>query len=382
MKIIKIISIFIICILFLTGCWDKVEIEDRAFVMTIGIDSSKELKNYVVTFQFPNIRMISTGTSGGGGGTGKPSFSISEVADTVFSASRHISTRLNKNLFLGHAKAIILGEDIVTDKNNFLEVVDTLDRSYELSRKLHILVTPGRAQDIVLKNYKFDPNLGAYIEDIFKQYNKTSKFPNIDYNKVMKSLHETNGNAIIPKIIASKDEIRISGSAIIKDYKLVGWLTDGENMGYMWLTGLVKGGDVTFNMPLNNKSVKVPFNITNVIMRRDVEEQNGKIIYKIKYDVEGDVTECSFENRAMMFDTKVLNRMESKANLQIQQMINEALNRFQKDLKVDMIGVGDYIEKHDPSLWNKVKPQWSDIFPNIEVKTMVSAHIRRIGLYK
>lgn len=381
-KHLRVTALILLTLIILSGCWDKTEIEDRAFVMAIGIDSTTSLKKYIVTFQFPNVSQIAKGTSGGGGGGGKASFSVSEVADTIFSASRHISTRLNKTLYLGHTQVVILGKDIVSNKDKFQEVLDSLDRSYELSRKLYLLVTPGRAQDILLKDYKLEPNTGAYIQDIFKHFSRTSIFPNVDYNKVMKSLHETNGNAIIPKIVAGKDEIKVAGSAIIKDYRLAGWLEDGENMGYMWLTGLVKGGDVTFEMPSEGGSIKVPFNIANVTMKKSAEEKNGKIIYRIKLDVEGDVTEYIFEKHGYMMDTNVLNTMEKKANDTIKSMINKALMRFQKELKVDMIGVGDYIQKYKPGLWKKVGPDWKKMFPNIEVKVEVLSHIRRVGLYR
>lgn len=381
MKCFRVTVLILLTIIMLSGCWDKTEIEDRAFAMAIGIDSSPS-KKYIVTFQFPNVSQIAKGVSGGGGGGGKGSFSVSEVADTIFSASRHISTRLNKTLYLGHTQAIILGKDIVSNKDKFQEVLDSLDRSYELSRKLYLLVTPGRAQDILLKDYKFDPNIGAYIRDIFKHYSLTSIFPNVDYNKVMKSLHDTDGNAVIPKIVAGKDEIKVAGSAIIKNYRLAGWMDDGENMGYMWLTGLVKGGDVTFDMPADGGSIKVPFNISNVAIKKNAEEKNGKIIYKIKLDVEGDVTEYSFEKHGDMMNTNVLGTMEKKANDTIKGMVNKALMRFQKELKVDMIGAGDYIQKYKPGLWKKVGPDWNKIFPDIEVKVEVSTHIRRIGLFR
>lgn len=381
-KRLRTVIFFLLIILALSGCWDKTEIEDRAFVMALGIDSTTSSKRYIVTFQFPNVSQIAKGTSGGGGGGGKASFSVSEVADTIFSASRHVSTRLNKSLYLGHIQAVILGKDIVSNKDKFQEVLDSLDRSYELSRKLYLVVTPGRAQDILLKDYKFDPNTGAYIRDVFRHYNRTSIFPNIDYNKVMKSLHETNGNAIMPKIIAGKDEIKVAGAAIIKNYRLAGWMEDGENMGYMWLTGLVKGGDITFSMPGDGEEIKVPFNITNVITRKGIEEKNGKIIYKIKLDVEGDVTEYSFEKHSYMMNTNVLKIMEKKANNTIEGMIKKALVRFQKELKVDMLGVGDYIQKYKPGLWKKVGTDWDKVFPDIEVKVEVSTHIRRIGLFR
>ncbi|HHW57601.1 MAG TPA: Ger(x)C family spore germination protein [Clostridia bacterium] len=381
-KKLKIVILWVLISMILTGCWDKIEIEDRAFVMAIGIDLSSSNKRYVVTFQFPNAAQIAKGTSGGGGGSEKPSFAVSEVADTIFSASRHISTRIDKALYLGHTQAIIFGKDVVENRDRFQEVLDSLDRSYELSRKVYLLVTPQKAQDILLKKYEMEPNTGAYIRDIFKHYNRTSIFPKIDYNKITKSFHETNGNAIIPKIIAGKNEIKIAGSAIIKDYKLAGWMEDDENMGYMWLTELVKGGDVTITVPGDEEDIKVPFNISNVIRRRSVKEKNGKIIYRVKLDVEGDVTEYTFEKHGEMMKGDLLNVIERKTSDEIKKMTQKAINRFQKELKVDMLGIGDYIEKYHPSLWEKVRKDWGKIFPEVEIKVDVTSHVRRIGLFR
>lgn len=378
----KIVILSVLIALMLAGCWDKIEIEDRAFVMAIGIDLSSSNKKYVVTFQFPNVAQIAKGTSGGGGGSEKPSFAVSEVADTIFSASRHISTRIDKALYLGHTQAIIFGKDVVENKDKFQQVLDSLDRSYELNRKVYLLVTPQKAQDILLKKYEMEPNTGAYIRDIFKHYNLTSKFPTIYYNKITKSLHETNGNAIIPKIIAGKDEIKIAGSAIIKNYKLAGWMEDDENMGYMWLTGLVKGGDISISMPGDGEEIKIPFNISNVIRRRDVEEKNGKIIYRVKLEVEGDITEYTFERHGEMMKDDLLNVIERKTSDEIKKMTQKAINRFQKELKVDMLGIGDYIEKYHPSLWEKVGKDWDKIFPEVEIKVDVTSHVRRIGLFR
>ncbi|MGB9808467.1 MAG: Ger(x)C family spore germination protein [Caldanaerobacter sp.] len=369
--------------LLLTGCWDKIEIEDRAFVMAIGIDLSQSNKRYLVTFQFPNVAQLAKGSGGGGsGGSEKPSFAVSEVADTIFSASRHISARLDKALYLGHTQAIIFGKEVVEDKARFQEVLDSLDRSYELSRKVYLLVTPGKAQDILLKKYDLEPNTGAYIRDIFKHYNLTSIFPSVNYNKITKSLHETNGNAIIPKIVAGKNEVKIAGSAIIKDYKLAGWMEDDENMGYMFLTGLVKGGDVTIGLPANEGNVKVPFNVSNVVRRRGIEVRGGKIVYRVKLDVEGDVTEYTFEKHGEMIKGDIVNLIEKETSNKIKNMAHKAINRFQKELKVDMLGIGDYIEKFYPSLWSKIGKDWNKIFPDIEIKVDVTSHVRRIGLFR
>jgi len=381
-KKLRILILWFLIIFIFTGCWDNIEIEDRAFVMAIGIDLSSSNKRYLVTFQFPNVAQMAKGTSGGGGGSEKPSFAVSEEAETIFSASRHISTRINKALYLGHTQAIIFGKEVVENRDRFQQVLDSLDRNYELRRKVYLLVTPQKAQDILLKKYEIEPNTGAYIRDVFKHYNLTSKFPTIDYNKITKSIHETNGNAIIPKITAGKDEIKIAGSAIIKNYKLAGWLGDEENMGYMWLAGLVRGGDVDVSVPSGDGKIVIPFNISNVRRRRSVKEENGKIIYRVELQVEGDITEYTFEKREEMMEGDLLNVIERKTSDEIKKMALKAINRFQKELKIDMLGIGDYIEKYHPSLWEKVGKDWDNVLPEIEIKVDVTTHVRRIGLFK
>ena len=44
-------TVFVSCFfLLLTGCWDKVEIEDLAYVIAIGLDKT-EGENLVITYQ-------------------------------------------------------------------------------------------------------------------------------------------------------------------------------------------------------------------------------------------------------------------------------------------------------------------------------------------
>ena len=45
--------------LFLTGCWDMIEINERSFPYSVGFDLNHEGEDkYIVTFSHPNINAI------------------------------------------------------------------------------------------------------------------------------------------------------------------------------------------------------------------------------------------------------------------------------------------------------------------------------------
>ena len=63
MKKVIILSI----LMFLTGCWDRIEIEERGFVIAVAIDSEKENK-ILLTQQLINPKSMNGSSNSQGGG--------------------------------------------------------------------------------------------------------------------------------------------------------------------------------------------------------------------------------------------------------------------------------------------------------------------------
>ncbi len=59
---IKVSMVLLLCGLLLTGCWDKVEMNDRAYVISLALDDLGDLLE--VTYTIPNLPVI-TSQSGG-----------------------------------------------------------------------------------------------------------------------------------------------------------------------------------------------------------------------------------------------------------------------------------------------------------------------------
>lgn len=127
----------ILC-LGMAGCWDRVEIEERGFVVGIAIDNAQDQQGqtadlsdqaeslrkvrYVVTYQFVNPEgMQGGGKSSGGKGpgngesSGQPMFNISTEGKTLLEASRDMVTKASRTPYIEHLKMIIISERIAKE---------------------------------------------------------------------------------------------------------------------------------------------------------------------------------------------------------------------------------------------------------------------------
>ncbi len=115
------ILIFLLIFPMLTGCWDRLEIEDRAVVLAIAIDEAKPqeanessnatqiLKNpksnkglirITVQIAVPGRIPLGTGGTGGGPAGQKPVWVLSSVGSTIYDSLMNLQQQLADRLFL------------------------------------------------------------------------------------------------------------------------------------------------------------------------------------------------------------------------------------------------------------------------------------------
>ena len=83
---------------FLTGCWDKKDPEDRAFIITLGVDAAENGCHF--TFAPANIE------------TGEAEIYAAE-SETLSGAVAQVDTYTSRKTDLGQLKTVILGEGLL-----------------------------------------------------------------------------------------------------------------------------------------------------------------------------------------------------------------------------------------------------------------------------
>lgn len=152
MKLKMSIMVFIMSFL-LCGC-NAQELEDRAFVMLLGIEKADD---YTVTLNIAQPKSDST----------DPFIIYSKKADTIYDALDEINKDTSGELYLGHTQAILVNSNMQKELNNLL------NKNINIGRDIPVIKCDDIKKVMTLKNDKIN------IVDYISQY-----FENYDYKKI------------------------------------------------------------------------------------------------------------------------------------------------------------------------------------------------------
>ncbi|QGH32608.1 Ger(x)C family spore germination protein [Gracilibacillus salitolerans] len=141
--------LFLIFLILLTGCYDRIELEQQSYVMAIGIDTTDQKGIYAFTYQIANPEV---GSAAGQGGSDEPPTEIVTVngAD-ILSATYTANSFVSKQITLDHTKIITVSEELARDED-FLRVVQSASRSPQIRRGVQLVVTKENASDFINNN--------------------------------------------------------------------------------------------------------------------------------------------------------------------------------------------------------------------------------------
>ena len=373
----RVAAVFMLCILLLTGCWDKIEIEDRLFVLAIGIDKVKEEERktpedrYTLSFVAPMVDQVKEGQG--------PAFkTYKTVNNTVIMSLSQLLERFSQKQFFGFTRAIFFGEDIMKDEKLLKGVIDGVSRYHELHNSMYVYIVPGRAEDVFKVEPMYDRLLMPYIVGITENSDYTSKVLKLSLSDMIIKLADQEGGLVIPKLTPDKDEVKMNGAGVLKDYKLIGYLGDQEVAVYNWLTDKAQGG----NISVEHDDVSVGFR--HFTFRRNIElskVEGGKIYLSYKMETEGSIEEYMLGKKIL--DDALLKEIEKELKKRIEGESEKLIKKFQEEFRIDLIGTKDYLSKYQPKLFKTIEKDYDKYFTdNIVIKVTADVHIRRVGLIK
>ena len=369
----KILIILIFSLIFISGCWDKVEIEQRIFVSDIGVDlnQKEEMNRFIVTYQYPNINAIGKNAT-----EDKRSFVLSTPCSSIFQASRELSTRTPFPFYFKHVKVLILGEELLNEENLVREVIDELNRDTKINKKIQILVAEGKARDIIDANVTREQTVDGVIYTTVKDNKTSSRFTSQTLTGLISDF-DYSGATITPRITIKDNRYIISGGCIMKNYKHVAWIDEKENRAI----SLLKNKTQNETIDIVYKEDLISYTVTGTKSSKKIRVEDGiKADFSIR--MEGYLQGYIMDQNKTVFDNEVLKEMEEAIEQSVKKEVNRTINKLQKTHKADIIGIGEHLSKFQPRTWKKIKDNWEEIFPNIDINVTIDVKIRRTGLTK
>jgi spore germination protein len=407
-KIAKTIVFFLLfaIVVSMTGCWDYQELQQRGYVLGIAIDKpdavsqkleggkskySSELRKvpstegsghqYAYTIQIPIISrsQVKPVGQGGGGEGGKRTWDLTVVASSFFEASREFATRLDYPAFYEHMQVLVINEDVA--RLGISTPIDVMLRDSEMRRKMKVFITPQPAYTLFEVVPNIDDYPSIYLRNLTNNFNKTSRIAyKVDIGQVSENIGN-NADYILPRVIATKEEVKIEGCSIIKKDKFVGSLGEVDTANVEWIKNLAKGGALVIRMPgdpndtLTLELKKLKSKVRPVI--------NGKSVsMKIEIKAEVDIAEQLRDNKEDNFKEAFIDKVEQDAARKIEEGLTQTIKYVQDEFGADIFLFDVAVQRYAPDKWDEVKANWNEIFRELHVDISAEIDVRKRGLTK
>lgn len=388
MKLNKALPIILSCVL-MSGCWDKVEIDRKNFISTIAIDVGKDIskekelksinpdepfaerqiKKINVTYGFPDMSMLGPGK----GGSAQEKY-INTEAYSMEDASSEAMSKSSRNIYMGHSKLLILSSSLLEHKNTVKEVVDYLQRHPDINRMMEVVVSDGKAEDYIKFKPMTENSTQYYISGLMENSKKNSRIMRMTLNEFLIRISE-NGNALLPRITLDKEknELILTGAAVVKDYEVKGYFTPLELLDIQLLNGKFNIGKKV----IYTDGHPIDYVIEGYKRKISVDEKGDKVVINVDIDTEGQIRGYYVDKK--VFEKQEIERLEDIFNNSISEECEKIAQIAQKEFVIDPFGFREYIQKFEPSLWDKISSKWEQKYKDAIIIVNVKTKIRRIG---
>lgn len=385
MKKYKIVAILLAITMtfFLSGCWDNIEINNRAFVLGIALDKGEPPSDLNVTYEIAlpsKIASIGGRSDSGGSSGGEATWDITKASSRVLPTSLDIQENIDKILDLEHMQLLIIGGEEA--RKGILNDVDFFFRRPQMRRRTNIVYVDGKATDLLNITPKTTKSPSMFIANILNSniyYTDTISKP-VDLGELVQNIRDGFDFPIVRVSIIDKQAV-IDGAAAFKEGKFVSNIDEGEIKVLDWLSGNINRGKVEVADP-ESPTQKLVYEVHDGTSKLKPEFTGNKVNFKLDINVEGDIGEIENTNFMGTLELPYIEATEKAIREKIKAEIEAVYNKYEKEKKVDILQLKRKIRNYNTKFYDKNKDHIDDILAESNIDISVTAKIRRVGLTK
>ncbi|ANS52215.1 spore gernimation protein [Bacillus thuringiensis] len=376
-----ILSIMMILLVLLTGCWDYRPLETLSFASGIGIDRDEH--GYMVTVQFANPEEIA-----GNNHTERPEAPIyQERGKTIEEAVTRLTLNVPYYVHFSNIQLVALGESVAT--KNIQEVLEYIYRFNNIRSDFKLIIAKQQNAADILQ--VVSPLSKVTAEKIANVVQKMEDGTTMTVGAKMNFFHlitqmnspyegfVINGFHLRGKkyhkstirnteILNPQAQVYPTGLAVFKNNHLQGWLTISESIGYNYIMGTAR---LVSESIMCSKQKKVSAYVSHTKSQIKVYNKEKRVRPHIQLQVTLQLTEVGCKQR---LSPAYLDQLEKKFERQIEKKIQGTMQVAQKKFHVDLFGIGDTFARSHPNLWKKEK-NWGETFSKLNMTYSVKVHI-------
>ncbi|PTQ54802.1 MAG: Spore germination protein GerKC [Hydrogenibacillus schlegelii] len=375
--------------LFLGGCWDKVELEDIAFVTAIGFDRGERPGLLDVTLQIVNTQKatITLGTAA----EGEPRMTNITLKNTTPLMTKDLANAvITRRINISQTQAFLISEDLARNVDLYSVLAMTI-RDPEMRRETPVIITRERAEDFIRKNVpRFETLIYEFYRYKLNRWKDTGIVPLSSMNDYLRAhaagqpylFVYASARRTLPgekgrmddttagkAEIEGGDPVEMIGSAIVYRGKMIGALTGEETRLALLLAHKLRVASYYMSFrdpvkPIFQVSTRIK-NETPPLIRIDLSRDPMVITVDVPFYVEvlsipskvDYVTDRSLQKKLIQ---SILEQMDEKTA--------RLLHKAQKEWRVDLFDWARYARQKfwTWDAWERF--DFADRFPDARVR--------------
>lgn len=385
MMIRKAMTVFIIAsMIFTSGCWSRRELNRLAILEAFGVDRDTKSGEIILSQQIVKPAAKAGGGSKGNNGSSDSAFwTLTARGETFFDAIRKGAVRSSRRLYYGHNKVIVIGEEAA--KEGVGPLLDLAGRDPELRPGVWVFIAKGVTAEEIIKAKSEQGPIPALVLDGLAKLNRASSYNAVIHIEDFLSMVSSETTAAYASRIEIAErkkegeqefvEFKLSGAAVFRKDKLIGWLEEKETRGMLWVIGKVQGGIIIVKSPDNQN---VGLEILNARSKIKPEIREGKLFIIVEITAQSNLGDSN-SNRDLTMPA-IYSDLIAEQSKVIEEEVRACLEIAQKKYHADLFGFGEAIHQNYPEDWKLIKDKWDEIYPTIPVELKIKTNINRYGM--
>ncbi|WP_340401898.1 Ger(x)C family spore germination protein [Paenibacillus sp. FSL H8-0079] len=377
MRICRVLLLPILSCVLLSGCWDRIEINDLAIVLATGIDY--EEGKVQLTSQIFVPRKAGGGDSSGSGGSPSGVTMIRTAEGrTIAEALNRLQRKVPRNMFWGHCEVIIISEQ--AGKRGIREYIDFFLRYPQFREHAYVFSSEKAAKDILAL---LDPLERSSAESLREMAN-LKLGTRITALELAKSIEGPSSSVILSRMLIlppEPDQDKLTTTPYVKGLSLynkdryVKTVKEPLSVGVLLLAKELNN----IIMPVEFEPLEGTFSIRLIDIKTTLKPRIVNQHWSMKVDIQTSGEVVLNTTDANLTDPAVLTKLEKEWSAKLTSLAYDALDLSQKELRSDFFKFAVEFRRYYPKQWKKQEKNWETLYPELDVEVKVDAHVVRTG---
>jgi spore germination protein KC len=390
----------------LSGCYDRQELEQQAFVSEVGFDAAP---GGLLDCTFHIALPVNPSGGGGEGKSGSTPLAgkgnITFRAHSINEAMLLANSSIERQMSFSHLGEIFFGESLA--KQGILPYLQPLVRFREFRRTVIVVVAKGSArEEMAAISPVLEQSTTRMADSMSEVGDKTGLIPVAHVHELTISVENPHQDIAMPLISinqavlkdpsgkngitekglsyqsgdvrrAGGDPVEWMGAAVFRGEKMVDELSGRQTMDLNLLRGKLRNGKMDFQDPAR------PKNDLGVTLHRERKPmytlQLGNPL-KIKVEVPVDMDVINISSGADYTSSVMQKKLEQSISQQLSNELQATLTHLMHDDDSDPIPVSNYVRGQFATYQAYANYPWQNQIKTAQITVKATAHIRRYGV--